>query len=383
MPLHLLLPVVLIAAKLAGQVVRRLGLPALVGEIATGIALGPVALAVIPAEGQQPARFELLQEIAHIGLCALLFQIGLEAEPARLRAIWRPSARVAVASGVLTFGFVAGVLAGWPRAAALFAAAALSATSLSATACVLAELRLHNSREGNLALAVALMTNLVALVVASLLTTAGAAAGIVALGAAVFLVASIVLGPYVARVAVQVAAWCESRAMLLVLAFSVLLLFGFAAHAAGLAWAIGAYVAGLSFGRCPQRERLVEDLRPIIELLTPLFFVFVGATIEFSGLRQIGYVSALVLAAGTGKLLAPFAAGEHEGLNRRLTGSALVASGGMGMVVAQVGRTAGAFTTEQFSIVELAVVGTTVLGAALIRWAGRRISGGAAYYSTK
>ncbi len=77
MELHLLLPVILLSATLLGRVARRVRLPEVVGVIFAGVILGPAVLNVLPSEQADPLGYGLVQGLAHIGLCVLLFQIGL------------------------------------------------------------------------------------------------------------------------------------------------------------------------------------------------------------------------------------------------------------------------------------------------------------------
>lgn len=79
MQLHWLLPIVLITAKVFGTLARCWGLPAVVGEIVAGVALGPALIGVVASPGHG-ANDDPLFGLAQIGLCVLLFRVGLETE---------------------------------------------------------------------------------------------------------------------------------------------------------------------------------------------------------------------------------------------------------------------------------------------------------------
>ena len=129
--------------------------------------------------------------------------------------------------------------------------------------------------------------------------------------AAGFIVLGVLLGPLAVNGVVLLSRWLGSSTALLVLAFSYLLLLAYAAKAAGLAMVIGAYAAGLAFSRHGERERLETDVRPIIDLLRPLFFILVGSTIAFSALdpgtlsgrKAIAYTLGLFALAVLGKMV--------------------------------------------------------------------------------
>lgn len=373
MHLHVFLPVVLVAAWALGEIAQRLKAPRLIGEIAAGIALGPAVLRFIAGPSTDPS-YELISEVGHLGLCVLLFQIGLHTRFVDLRAVWKPSAVVGLAGLALPFllGWGLASLWQWPPPAALFAGAAFTVTSLSVTAATLTELRMEASSEGRIILGAALLGDVLGLLLLSLLGAWISAQASVArqvmwaVGqAAAFVLAGFLLGPLVVQGIVRVADWTRNRWTLLVLAFSFLLLVSHAAQAAGFEKIIGAYAAGLAFARHGERERLAQQLEPLTALLTPLFFVLVGASITFANIN-LPVVVALIAAALLGKLLAPCVLW-RTGLNRWVIGSALTPRGGIGFAFAQTALAAGALNAKQFSSVALAILGTTVIGPILLR----------------
>ncbi|MCG3147742.1 MAG: High-affinity Na(+)/H(+) antiporter NhaS3 [Verrucomicrobiae bacterium] len=346
----------------------------MVGSLGAGLLLGPAALAVIPSAAADPTGRTLIEEVAHLGLCVLLFEIGLKTRFENFRPVWRQAATLSVAGMILSF-LLAGTTAtlfGWPAKAAVFAGATLTATSLSITASVLSELKLDDSREGTTAFGAAVLDNVLAMLLLAALMAVITPGAVIAAQltrsvaqAAAFIAAGIFLGPFLVQGAIRFCRWVKSDTMLLVMAFSYLLLLSHAATIAGLAMITGAYAAGLAFARHPEREQLAGKLQPFTELLTPLFFVLVGASIEFGEFHPIS-AGALLLVTILAKLLAPLCL-RHEGLSRWLLGSALIARGGIGFVFVQLGLKHGVFTPAQFSNLALVLAGTTVFGTVLLR----------------
>jgi len=390
MHLHLLLPAILLPAKGLGEAARRIRIPVVIGEIGAGILLGPALLRVIPSASQTSEDFALLKELASIGLCGLLFKMGLETHLGDFERAWRPAAKLSVAGVILPFlfGWGLGWLWGWGQRSAVFVGATLVATSLGVTASVLHELGAQSSREGALIFTAAILDDIVGLllfsVLAALITPGlsvfGTAA--LALGQAVALIAGgLLIGSLAVRLAVLLGRWTDSKSTLLVLAFSFLLLMAYAAKAAGLVMIIGAYAAGLAFARHPERARLEGDLNPLIGLLAPLFYILIGASIDFSGfhpfslsgLQSFGNVLLLFLVAVSGKMLAAVVLG-GESINRLAVGSGMIPRGGIGFVFAQVGLTAGIFGPELYSQIALALIATTLAGPILLRflWSRRQ-----------
>jgi Kef-type K+ transport system membrane component KefB len=353
--LHWLLPIVLITAKLFG---------------------------VLSAPGQGEDGDPLFG-LAQIGLCVLLFRVGLETELENTRRVVGPAALLATAGMVfpLVLGTVSSLAVGIPTLPAMFIGATLTATSIGVTASVLDELGASSSRAATLILGAAVIDDVLALVVLAALvgsTTAqgsvGVEIGLAILQAVAFLGGALWLGRPLAQATVRLTRWTRSRSTLFVLVFSALLLTASAAKVAGLEMIIGAYAAGLALGRHPEREWLERELEPLIELFTPIFFVLVGSAIAFETLAidnpegrfTLALALILFVVAVAGKLLAPFTVRSLEGPKLAL-GSALVPRGEVGLIFAQVGLAQGVLTADLFAALALAITGTTLAGPVLLR----------------
>ena len=371
-------------AAVAGQtVMRRLRLPGVVGEILAGLLLGPHIFGLIPAGGAGPAGLEGIQELAEVGLCVLLFRVGLETRLAQFRPVAVPATRLAIAGMVVPFLLGWGVmsLVGAASTAAFLIGAALTATSIGVTVSVLAELGAENSDEGAVIVGAAILDDVFGLVLLSALVgmaTPGIspvwASGKAVLQALLFLTAALVIGKPVVTATLALTRWSRSPTTLLVLVFGYLLLLAYAAHAVGLGMILGAYAAGVAFTRHPERDWIEAQLTPLVNLLAPLFFVLIGASIDFGGLnpftgagRQNLTIGLLLLVvAGAGKLCAAWFTGA-PGLNRWVVGSGMMPRGEVGFVFAQVGLAGGIIGGGEFAALSLALIGTTIAGPVLLR----------------
>jgi Kef-type K+ transport system membrane component KefB len=277
----------LVTAKLFGVLARRWGLPAVVGEILAGVVLGPSLLGVLefPSQGNDG---DLLFGLAEIGLCVLLFRVGLETDLENARRVAVPASLLALVGMLLPMGL--GILAstalGISALPAFFIGATLTATSIGVTASVLEELGAGSSRAATLILGAAVIDDVLGLVLLAGLIGMASAAGSVGLDIALavaqavgFLAAALWLGRPLTHVTLRLTRWTGSRSTLFVLVFSTLLLTAWAAKIAGLEMIIGAFAAGLALARHPEREWLETELEPLIELFTPIFFVLVGSAI--------------------------------------------------------------------------------------------------------
>lgn len=382
MQIHWLLPVVLITAKLFGTLARRWGLPAVVGEIAAGVVLGPSLIGVVAAPAHGPNGDPLLA-LAQIGLCVLLFRVGLETELDNARRVAGAATLLAVAGMLLplALGTLGARALGVALLPAIFIGATLTATSISVSASVLEELGATATRATTLILGAAVVDDVLGLVLLAGLigVSSGQGSGVVESALAVtqavaFLAAALWLGRPLAGATVWLTRWTGSRSTLFVLVFSTLLLTAAAAKSAGLEMIIGAYAAGLALARHPEREWIETELEPVIELFTPIFFVLVGSSIAFetlavgtpAGRFTLGLAALLLVAAVVGKLLAPFVLRRAE-VPRLAIGSALVPRGEVGLIFAQVGLSEGILTPDLFAAVALVVAATTLVGPILLR----------------
>ncbi|MBW2147608.1 MAG: cation:proton antiporter [Deltaproteobacteria bacterium] len=170
---HLMIPFSLISAKLLEQIMSRIRFPAVVGAILAGFILGPALLGVIPSETSDPQGYEILRELAYIGLCVLLFRIGLETQLTEFLPVWRSATGFAVAGMAFPFvlGWLLSLLWGWPHQRAIFVGATLTATSIGVTESVLSELRAEKSREGVIIIGAAVLDDVLALILLSIIAS--------------------------------------------------------------------------------------------------------------------------------------------------------------------------------------------------------------------
>jgi len=386
MDLHLLLPLVLVPAILVGYAFKKIGLPVVVGQILVGVALGPMGFALIGGNAESRSH-EAFHQLAEIGLCVLLFKVGLETRLREFVDVWRRALGVALVGMVLplALGIGIGLLLQWSLTASLFLGAALTATSIGVTAAVIDELGLQHSAEARTIMGAAVADDVMGLLLLSALTAVsaespgslGAAISVNLLQAIVFLGVAIAIGPLLVRVFDALTDWLRSEAVLVVLAFSYLLVMARLADDFGLAGIIGSYAAGLAFSE--RDEKLLErSFEPIIEILTPVFFILVGSSIILDGEslnpRFMGTAALVLVIAVVGKMAAPFFI-PRFGLNRFVVGSGLVPRGEVGLVFAQAGIASAALSQAQYSLLTLVIVASTLLGPLLFRVSAKRMHG--------
>ncbi|MGE5281349.1 MAG: cation:proton antiporter [Chloroflexota bacterium] len=367
--------VVLLAAKLGEEACRRLGQPAILGEILAGIAIGPSILGLVEPDA-------LLEVFAELGVVFLLFKVGLESRLAEMREVGGLALRVGALGVAVPFvaGFGLGQALGEGVDTNLFLGAALMATSAGIAAAVLRELGPSRQRAVRTILGAAVVDDILALILLSAIVGISgdgvnlSAIGLLIVGAVVFVGVVAVAGSrLLGRYPTALTAPAFSTSGLLP---AVLLCLGLAAIAGevGLATIIGGFLAGMIVAETKEHNRVEEEIRPLHAFFPPFFFAYIGIQVDLSALGSGG---ALALLAGITALavLAKLFAGwvgaaGMERRERQLVAFGMVPRGEVGIVVAGIGSTAGVIDAELFA----AIVGMALLTTFLTPPALRRLA---------
>lgn len=398
------LVLVLIAARLGGSLFERLGLPAVLGELAAGAALGAAGHAGLAVFKGAETKV-VLDTLAQLGVLFLLFSVGLESDVAGLAAVGRSATLVACIGVVVPMGL--GIAASaWlhPSQGALahaFVGATLAATSVGITARVLADLGRTDSLEGRIVLGAAVIDDVLGLVVlAAVSGMIGAAAegraftpgslALVVVKAAGFLAAAAILGRTVSKRVFRLAERLRGEGLLVTLSVAFCFTMAWLAGLAGLAPIVGAFAAGLMldevhYARLLEREhaaRSLEDLLgPISQLLVPVFFVLMGVAIDltvFARADVLVFAGALTVAAIAGKQACALGVLER-GADRFAVGLGMIPRGEVGLIFASIGRTlrlgdVPVIDEQAYSAIVVMIVVTTVLTPPLLAARLRRRS---------
>ncbi|HJU54845.1 MAG TPA: cation:proton antiporter, partial [Pyrinomonadaceae bacterium] len=293
--------VILIAAKLGGELFEKMKQPAVLGELVVGIVIGNLALTGFTAAEPLKAN-AIIAALAEVGVIILLFEVGLESNLGEMLEVGWSSLFVAVAGVVAPFflgwGVSAYFLPDESRLAHFFIGATLCATSVGITARVLRDMNRLKTRESRIILGAAVIDDVLGLVILAVVAGAirAAAAGavlslldvaIIAGKAVAFLFGAIVVGRYLAPHVFRSAGRLEVGGVLLALSIAFCFLLAWAASLVGLAPIIGAFAAGLVLDEVhfeTFEERGKHDLQqliaPVGAVLVPIFFVLMGMRVD-------------------------------------------------------------------------------------------------------
>ena len=361
-----------VAAKAGEEGARRLGQPAVVGELLGGFLVGPSVLGFV-----NPG--ETAAVLAEIGVVILLFSVGLEVRLDDLLSVGRPAILTALIAMVLPIaaGLAIGLAIGEPLGTAAFIGLALAATSIGITSRVLAELGMLDRTFARVVLGAAVIDDILALILIGIVS--GAATGDLS-GSTILVAVSAVglvgLGLAAARRARglrrEVFTWPLFADTPLVPAFIVMFAVALVSAAIGLAAIIGAFVAGLIVAETEAQDELEEEMRPLGLIFTPFFFAATGAQLDLGALIDpttalLAVVLTLVgiVTKAAGGLLGARSIGRWGATT---VGFGMIPRGEVGIVVANLGLAGGLLSAGLFGAVLVAVVLTTVVAPYLLAW---------------
>ncbi|MBI3565924.1 MAG: cation:proton antiporter [Elusimicrobia bacterium] len=397
MPLMTALLFLLVAARVAGEVSERLGQPAMIGEIAAGILLGPTLLGWV-------AMTPALKGIADLGVFLLVLLAGMEIDLEEMRrAFSGRGAWVAVVGFVLPLALGAAIGAAFGKDATrcLFLGLCMSITALPVSVRILMDLGRLDTEIGKRIVSAAVANDVCSLLILGVVLNvkdgaeswASLAASVVwaAAKAAAFLTAVVAahrlfrLGsshaPAFRRALHRFLDAVRGREALFAFTILFVLVFASLSESVGLHGVVGAFFGAALLGReflGAERYAEVEKTTSGITMgfLAPVFFATIGLEFDGRQLTNAALVTAVLAAAFAGKIVGGFWGGRLAGLGREESwalGFGLNGRGVMELVIAEIALSNGFIGREIFSILVLMGVVTTLVTPVLLGRAFSRL----------
>ena len=299
--------VIFLVARAIAELLVRLQLPTILGELVAGVLIGVSGLHLIvppDTQAQLAAGVTSLvgslagiapEALSQLGLFALLFLTGLESDLDELVAVGVQAGTVAVAGVVLPFALgTAGLyyLFHVPLIPTVFAGAAMTATSIGITASVFGELKWLKRREGQIVIGAAVLDDILGIVILAVVV-AVVGDGAFSFGPLIRLclaaVAFVAVALVLSRKAAPAFDWVVDRLKapgdVAVASFLVLTVCCFAAQAIGLEAALGAFAAGLILSASKHTHDIDAAVKPLVALFATVFFVLIGTSMDLSVLN--------------------------------------------------------------------------------------------------
>ena len=358
--------VLLLATKLGDEVFKRLGQPALVGEILGGVVVGPAML----------GWYQITPEtslFAQIGAVLLLFEVGVHTRIGEVARVGSTALGVAVLGVALPFagGYLLGAALDLSATGRIFLGASLTATSVAITSGALRSFGALATQSGRVILGAAVIDDVLAMLIVAV--AVGISDGDVSAGRILLLLG--LAAAFIGIVVVGGTGILRTRRSLLTdprfaetpFLSGMILMLGLAALAAqiGLAAIIGAFLAGMVVGESSERHALETETAPVAAFFTPFFFGFVGAQIDpaaFGSLPTLALLVGVTVLAIAAKFAGSFLGAIRAGRKRAvLIAWGMVPRGEVEIIVAGLALTAGAIKPDLYAVIVGMVVITAIV----------------------
>jgi Kef-type K+ transport system membrane component KefB len=381
--LHIIitLSILLFAAKLFAEIFHRIKMPVVLGELLAGIIVGPFALGGIPIFKGEPLVVldETVRHIGEISAIVILFIAGLEITPREFLRGGAASFTVGSIGVIVPFFvgyYVFTAIIGLEAIQSMLIATALTATSIAISIQVLTELGKMKSKEARLILGAAIVDDILAIaalsVVTTMVQTGNTTPNVIDISFlilkilglfAVVLVGAILVVPRILHVE---RLWRSEGS---VEGVTTAAFFGTAGIAAfvGLSPIVGAFSIGMAVASTRVIKQIEEYVSKLGIIFAPLFFAIIGAQVDLRGVNlNVLYVAGIMVAVaiitkliGCGLPAMIFLKGNKTKAMK--VGIGMISRGEVGLIVAGVGVSAGALSTDIYTSVIIMVAVTTII----------------------
>jgi len=379
---------ILIVARILGELFARFSIPSVLGELFAGILLGSSVLGIVEPN-------EVLRILAEIGIILLLFEVGIESDFARLKDAGTKALIVAVLGVVLPFSF--GLLISYylfelAFDISLFVGGTLTATSIGITLRVLKDIHMENTNIAQIVIGAAVIDDIVGIILLVFIYDFSISHETNfkhTLSVAGMVLTFFILAPILAKTLSYMIHKFHGKDLvpgyIPTIIISLILLFSYLSHLVGAPAILGSFAAGIALSRrfflpfgafLRTNEILLDEVRknmtPIIQIFTPIFFVMVGLSMD---LRIIDFSSSsfwimgitFVLIAFLSKFAGAFFIIQKCVRNNALIGISMIPRGEVGLIFAEMGRINGILPNEIYAMLIFVIIITTVVPPFLLK----------------
>ncbi|TLX65820.1 MAG: cation:proton antiporter [Thaumarchaeota archaeon] len=373
------LAVLLFAAKIFAELFNKLRLPAVLGELVAGIIIGPFALGSLPIFDGKPLVIlnETIRQIGEIAGIVILFIAGLEITPREFLKGGVASFTIGACGVIVPFflGYYVFTIFGLEGLQSILIATALTATSVAISVRVLTELGKMQTKEAKIILGAAIVDDILAIailsVVVTMVQTGNLAPNIIDI---IFLILKI-LGIFAAlligaifiipRILHAERLWKARGSIEGIVTASF---FGASAIAAavGLSPIVGAFSVGMAVASTKIIKRVEEYVDKLEIIFAPLFFAIIGAQVNLTGINlNVLFLSTIIIVVaivsklvGCGLPAFMYLRNKSKAMK---VGIGMISRGEVGLIVAGIGVTSGALSSNIYTTVIIMIAITTLI----------------------
>ena len=384
------LAILLFAAKLMAELFHRIKLPIVLGELLAGIIVGPFALGGLYLIDGEPlvTLNETVRQVGDIAAIVILFIAGLHITPREFLKGGTAAFTVGSIGVIVPFfvGYYVFTAFGVEALQSTLIATALTATSIAISIQVLTELGRMHSPEARLILGAAIVDDILAIAVLSVVTTMVQTGNltpniiditllilkILAIFAAL-LIATVFIIPRILHVE---RLWKSKGSVEGITTASFFAAAGIAA-AVGLSPIVGAFAVGMAVASTRVIRQMEDYVSKLEIIFAPLFFAIIGAQVDLRGINiNVLYLAGVIVAvaiitklAGCGLPAMIFLKNKNKAMK---VGIGMISRGEVGLIVAGVGVSSGVLTNDIYTTVIIMVASTTIITPIWLKMAYRK-----------
>jgi len=379
---------ILMVARILGELFARFGIPSVLGELFTGILLGSSILGIIEPN-------EILKILAEIGIILLLFEVGMETDFQRLKDSGNKSFVVAILGVILplVFGFLTSYyIFELSFDISLFVGGTITATSIGITLRVLRDIHMEKTNIAQIVIGAAVIDDIIGIILLVFIydfSISHEANFNHTLSVAGMVLIFLTLAPVLAKSFSYLIHKFHGKDLvpgyIPTIIISLILLFAYLSHLAGAPAILGSFAAGIALSRrfflpfgafLNTNEKLHLDVQqsmtPIIQIFTPIFFVMVGLSmdlrvIDFSSLSFWIMGISFIFIAFISKFIGALFIFQKCFRNNVIIGISMIPRGEVGLIFAEMGRVNGILPNEIYAMLIFVIIITTVVPPFLLK----------------
>ena len=366
-----ILCLILITTTLAGVACKRVGIPAVIGQLLVGIVLGPAMLNIVHQD-------VFVHDFSEIGVIMLMFIAGMECELELLKKYAKPSVMVAILGIVLPVGFtmLIGQLFAFSWKEAFFLGLVLAATSVSISVEVLRELNVLSSKEGATILGASVVDDIVVVIILSVAVgMIGASTGgntevsfiVKLIEQGLFFIGIFFLVRFIAPYLLRLSQKMNIGSSVIIMSLIICLGMAYLADLVGLSSVVGAFFAGIAVGQTDAKTEIDFNIEAIGYAV---FIPVLSVTFNTLG-KDLPFILVMTIMAILTKLLGGAWGAKMVGFSNTsslMVGAGMVSRGEMALIIAQIGYQSKLLSEAYYTSMIVVIILTTLVAPFLLKY---------------
>ncbi|KPN80960.1 Na(+)/H(+) antiporter [Apilactobacillus kunkeei] len=362
--------IILFAALITGKIFSRLGLPSVVGQLVSGVIIGPAILSII-----KPTN--LISSFAELGVILLMFIAGLESDLKLLKKYFKPSIVVAIIGIIFpVIGiFYTGKLFALSNIESLFIGVIFAATSVSISVAVLKSMKALNNKAGVTILGAAVADDILSILLLSVVITftgSSSAQGSPNIFILILMQIGFFIFVWILFILVKKFKIKLNPTLAPMIGLIVCLSLSALAEHVQISAITGAFFAGMLVGQTNYKESVNNQMNQFGNLLfIPIFFVNVGLNMNISGIvENLSLFLILSIVAVITKFLGAYLGSRFFKFNRLSAteiGVGMISRGEVGLIIAEIGLKNHLISDNYYSTIVASIILTTILAPILLK----------------